>query len=100
MIYAGRLLILVAALSAALLVACDGDELSKPEKPRGWTVITWVQETPEVCGNVRGSFNGCASISQDGRNCTITMPENAADYVIAHEFKHCMGYVHKDGHYP
>ena len=46
------------------------------------------------CGAVEGAY-GCARIYHEGNLCVIELPEDAPDWALAHEFKHCFGYVHK-----
>lgn len=54
--------------------------------------VTWVRGVVKDCGGV-ASPRGCAET--DRGDCLITMPEDATDAVVAHEFRHCFGYVHK-----
>ena len=56
------------------------------------TRIKWIRGIEKNCGGALSPL-GCAFINYDG--CTITMPEEASDEIVAHEFKHCFGYVHK-----
>ena len=56
------------------------------------TGIRWIRGVEKNCGGAR-SPDGCADWS--GNPCVITMKEDAPDYVIAHEFRHCFGYVHR-----
>ena len=58
--------------------------------------ITWIKETPQSCGPLPAGhiLNACASNSDDYSRCTIRMPEDTPDWVVAEEFKHCFGWVH------
>lgn len=101
MTYASRILLGAFTLALiAFLVACDGDEMEPPKKQVDWVQVTWVRDTPTSCLGVKGNYMGCAEVSPDGRNCRITMPANAADFVIAHELKHCFAYTHTNGRFP
>lgn len=101
-----RTLITFAALCLALvltflLTGCTG--LTKVADV-SQSDITWIKVNPATCGtNVApagGWFNGCAHVQtllSGNTRCTIVMEEDSADWVIAHEFRHCMGYAHVGG---
>ncbi len=55
--------------------------------------IHWIRERPQDCGKA-GNFNGCAWRMDNYSKCSIVMPEDAPDWVVAEEFKHCFGYEH------
>ena len=57
------------------------------------TRILWVRGIMSNCGGAKSPI-GCAEIIRQDK-CVITMPENAPDEIVAHEFKHCFGYVHR-----
>ena len=79
----------------ATLTGCDKTPMER--KVNVDTVnITWIKETPKSCGPLpQGNIlNACASNNADYTQCTIRMPEDTADWIVAEEFKHCFGWVH------
>jgi hypothetical protein len=68
-------------------------DLVKVAEPR--TVqITWERARPEKCGDGIHVI-ACARYTWDFTRCRITADEDAPDHVLAHEFRHCFGWVHK-----
>lgn len=65
------------------------------ERQRVETVtITWKRAEPTECGP--NEKDGCAQWSDDRRHCVVTMPADSRDAVVAHEFKHCFGWEHRE----
>jgi hypothetical protein len=99
---------LAAALKVAILApvlglltagcAGSGADLVKVSEPTS-VLVQWRRASPESCGEARHAY-GCAKISHQGAICVIELPEDAPDWALAHEFKHCFGYVHKHGARP
>lgn len=59
------------------------------------STITWIRAKPLHCGKP-GSFDGCTQyLTPDRRHCRIWMAEDSSDAVVAHEFRHCMGFDHR-----
>ena len=83
------------ALALLMLAGCAAP-MKKAADVDG-THITWVRAVPAQCANAQNAL-GCAIYAEGWRvpNCLIIMPEDAPDWVIAHEFKHCFGYEHGD----
>lgn len=76
----------------AILAGCSGvPELEKTVHVDEVT-IKWVRGIEANCGGAK-SPEGCATPTATG--CTITMPEDARDLIVAHEFRHCFKYRHK-----
>ena len=71
------------------------EDLVKAYEPTS-VLVQWKKASPEACGDVKHAY-GCAKITHKGSMCIIELPENAPDWAIAHEFKHCFGYRHKHG---
>lgn len=83
-------------LLCLLLTGCDlFTDMTKVVEVKT-TEITWVRERPTHCGN-QPQDTGCAEWNDAHTKCTITMIEGSADFVIAHEFRHCFGFVHSNG---
>jgi hypothetical protein len=89
-----------ALLAPLLALAASGcatfggdDEMVKAYHPTS-VLVEWKRVAPKDCGTVQHA-HGCSRITLNGNLCTIEVPENAPDWVLAHEFKHCFGYVHK-----
>ena len=77
----------------------EGDEVMvKAYQPES-VLVQWKRVAPRDCGDVKHA-HGCSKITLNGNLCIIEVPENAPDWVLAHEFKHCFGYVHKHGPRP
>lgn len=78
-----------------LLTACDKLPMTRKVQVET-TTITWIKETPKSCGPVPSGhiLNACATNNNDFTQCTIRMPEDTPDWVVAEEFKHCFGWVH------
>ncbi len=75
------------------ITGCDKIQLERKAEVRTST-ITWLKETPTVCGSATGRINACATNSDDYSTCTIRMPESTPDSTIGEEFRHCFGEVH------
>lgn len=58
--------------------------------------IEWKRQAPQTCGGSPSPL-GCAYMSKDWTTCRIEMAEGAPDFIIAHEFRHCFGWVHPSG---
>lgn len=56
--------------------------------------ITWVRAKPTACGP--NEDDGCAQWSDDRKRCVVTMRADSSDAIVAHEFKHCFGWEHRD----
>lgn len=80
-----RLLLLI------LLAGCS--DLVKVSEPHTVT-ITWDRAAPTNCGR-QAQPSGCAYRSHNYMDCRVVMPEDAADFVVAEEFRHCFGYEHR-----
>lgn len=79
-------------LASALLAGCSGiPELEKRDEVATMT-ITWIRGIEQNCGGAKAPM-GCALVR--GSDCTITTPEDSPASIMAHEFKHCFGYIHK-----
>jgi hypothetical protein len=88
MIFAMRLYILLGALLLATQFSgCTG---MVKERDVATTEITWIRKAPVNCGGEMR--DGCAVTR--GPACFIYMDEDAPDFIIAHEFRHCFGYKH------
>ena len=99
------LVALAAVLTAAVAVSIGGCEYAPPGaalnqqvpgKPIEASIITWTDAQPKECGAFANGVSGCASVISlnDGKTtvCTITLPKNSQDWLIAHEIKHCFGW--------
>ena len=53
--------------------------------------ILWEKVNPVTCGDKLGT-GGCTYYSENP--CRIQMLEDAPDYIVADEFRHCFGYMH------
>jgi hypothetical protein len=91
-------LALLATLAGPLTTGCAsfGDEMVKVHEVTSVTV-QWRKTAPKGCGEVKHAY-GCATTWLKGSLCVIELPENAPDWALAHEIKHCFGYVHKGDH--
>lgn len=76
---------------AVLLTGCS-DHLVKVAEPQS-VLITWERVKPTHCPDA-GQFYGCAERQYDYALCTIRMPEDAPDWVVAEEFRHCFAFEH------
>lgn len=76
--------------AAALYLWPDMYEAERVET----VTITWVRKVPTACGPQEK--DGCAQWSADRKHCTVTMPADARDAVVAHEIKHCYGWAHRE----
>ena len=78
-----------------LLGGCDKLPMTRKVQVET-TTITWIKETPKSCGPLPAGhiLNACASPNNDYTRCTITMPEDSPDWVVAEETKHCFGWIH------
>jgi hypothetical protein len=90
-------LAVLASLVGLLTSGCAGTgsagDMVKAYEPTS-VLVQWRKGRPESCGGVQHAY-GCAKISHQGSLCVIELPEDAPDWALAHEFKHCFGYVHK-----
>jgi len=78
----------------ALIVGCASDMVRK--KTVDVATIHWIRATPEKCGGeaLQGrTLHGCAKVFPSG--CVLTMAEDAPDWLVAHEVKHCFGWDHR-----
>ena len=91
-------LALLAPLAGLLTTGCSsfGDEMVKVHEVTSVTV-QWRKGAPKGCGEVKNAY-GCATTWLKGSLCVIELPENAPDWALAHEIKHCFGYVHRGDH--
>ena len=93
---------LLASLVALATTGCSSTgtagDMVKAYEPTS-VLVQWRKGAPESCGGTQHAY-GCAKVSHQGSLCVIELPEDAPDWAIAHEFKHCFGYVHKHGERP
>jgi hypothetical protein len=89
---------LLAPLLAMAGCSSTGSEMVKAYEPTS-VLVQWKKGKPENCGGTQHAY-GCARVSHQGAMCVIELPEDAPDWALAHEFKHCMGYVHRHGQRP
>lgn len=83
-----------ACCGIVLLGGCAGyGEMVKEYNP-GTVQVTWIQQKPFKCAEAKNPL-GCAHITRDNKTCIIEMDADAPDFVVAHEFKHCFGFVHR-----
>ena len=89
-----------ATLLGLLIAGCAGTarDMVKVHEPTT-VLVEWRRVLPKGCGDAQHAY-GCARISLQGNLCVIELPEDAPDWALAHEFKHCFGYVHKHGKRP
>lgn len=86
------LVLLVCAVFAAMALYLWPDMI---ETERVETVtITWKRAEPTACGP--NEKNGCAQWSDDRTRCVVTMRADSSDAIVAHEFKHCFGWEHRE----
>jgi hypothetical protein len=87
----------VKALFLILLLAGCSYHMMPPAREVSTVTIEWRRVTPKQCGDLRTTtlfeLLGCAHF--DGTTCLLEMPEDAPDWLIAHEFRHCFGYSHQ-----
>lgn len=89
---AAGLVLLICAVFAAMALYLWPDMI---ETERVETVtITWKREVPTACGPQEK--NGCAQWSDDRTRCVVTMRADSSDAIVAHEFKHCFGWEHRE----
>jgi hypothetical protein len=97
----------VASLKIALLApllalagACSSTatDMVRAYEPTS-VLVQWKKGKPESCGGTQHAY-GCARVTHQGAMCVIELPEDAPDWALAHEFKHCFGYVHKHADRP
>ena len=82
------------AIVLALMLAGCASDLVKVSEPQAVT-ITWVRVDPVTCGAVKALGCAVTSPTYDARDCLIIMPEDSPDWVVAEEFRHCFGYMHR-----
>lgn len=79
-------------MTAILLSGCTHYDWHKVAEPQT-VAVTWERSAPGACGGYPSIVvQGCAYVYGD--RCSIVMPENSSDAVVAHEFKHCFGWSH------
>jgi len=86
-------LILAVLILVTGITGCDKLPMTRKQNVDTIT-ITWIKETPKSCGNAPGHINACATNNADFTQCTIRMPEDSPDWIVAEETKHCFGWVH------
>ena len=86
-------IILAVLILVTGITGCDKLHMERVAEVKT-TQITWIKETPQSCGNVPGHINACATNNADFTQCTIRMPEDSPDWIVAEETKHCFGWVH------
>ena len=93
-------LALLAPLLGLAMTGCSSTatDMVKAYEPAS-VLVQWRKAAPGSCGGVEHAY-GCAKVSHQGAMCVIELPEDAPDWALAHEFKHCFGYVHKHGARP
>jgi len=78
-----------------LLTGCASDMVKLREVSS--VKITWIKQAPKNCGTASvakgDQIHGCAQVGAEA--CVIFMAEDAPDWVVAHEIRHCFGYMHK-----
>ena len=80
-------------LLCLLLPGCGGGfDLVKTSDVFMQTII-WEKFDPVTCGGKAGT-GGCAYINESP--CRIQMREDAPDWIVAEEFRHCFGWSHGD----
>ncbi len=83
-------------LLALLLIALTGCATLEKKAEVTQSKITWAKRLPTTPCNASGLVLGCATRTlPDYSSCIIEMPEDAPDWLIAHEFRHCFGWEHK-----
>lgn len=90
----------VLILALLTLAGCGDSKMDMEKRAEvGTVIVSWVRAVPKECGPLRPNEHamGCTSRAANHSFCTITMAEDSPDWVIAHEFKHCFGYEHRDG---
>lgn len=88
-------------VTLALFTGCAGMEYEwvkvNEESPRPWSYL-YPADVDWACRRVGAStvgmdrILGCAIPRSDG--CTIYLPRNPQKWIVEHEEKHCMGWVH------
>jgi hypothetical protein len=93
-------LAVLASLVGLLTSGCAGTagDMVKASEP-STVLVEWRRVLPKGCGSAQHAY-GCARVSHQGNLCVIELPEDAPDWALAHEFKHCFGYVHKHADRP
>lgn len=89
-----RRLFLLAALALSGCGTMGQMDLVKVAEPK--TVrVTWERARPayNTCGDTPNAI-GCARHDPAFTRCIITAAEDAPDHVLAHELRHCFGWVH------
>jgi hypothetical protein len=89
---------LIAPLLALAGCASTATDMVKAYEPTS-VLVQWKKVAPQSCGGVQHAY-GCSKVSHQGALCVIELPEDAPDWALAHEIKHCFGYVHKHGPRP
>jgi hypothetical protein len=93
----------LALLAPVLALAASGCSSTATDMVRAYeptsVLVQWKKSAPGSCGSAENAY-GCAKVSHQGAICVIELPEDAPDWALAHEFKHCFGYVHKHGPRP
>ena len=79
----------VVAVAMLLLTGCSTGLIKTQEI--SVQTITWEKRAPILCAGLKNSA-GCAYV--EAHQCRIVMREDAPDWVVAHEFKHCFGWIH------
>ena len=77
-----------------LLTGCAAfaPDMTKVSEPRT-VLVTWERVQPTECG-APGRYLGCATRTPGYTACLIQMPEDAPDWVVAEEFRHCFAFEH------
>ena len=82
----------------ALCLALSGCTAMRQASDVHQSNITWVKVKPTTCGAVADAA-GCAytfePLTDKGNTCILIMENDASDWVVAHEVRHCFGWVHK-----
>jgi hypothetical protein len=89
---------LIAPLLALAGCSTTATDMVKAYEPTS-VLVQWKKGKAGSCGGTEHAY-GCARVSHQGAMCVIELPEDAPDWALAHEFKHCFGYVHKHGARP
>jgi hypothetical protein len=93
-------LAVLASLVGLLTTGCSGTGGDMVKVSEATSVLVqWRKVAPQSCGGTQHAY-GCAKVSHQGALCVIELPEDAPDWALAHEFKHCFGYVHKHADRP
>ena len=86
----------LATAALLLLTACDPARDYPMERKAKIEIssIVWIDAKPTECGHAQGNILGCTKCIEGNALCTITMPADSPDWVVAHEFKHAFGWQH------